>query len=127
MGFVEAITYCFKNYANFSGRAQRSQFWFFFLFNILVSVAINVLITATGVKELIFLSGAYSLAILVPYVAVAVRRLHDIGKSGWFVLLFLIPCIGLILMIVWCGAAGTAGPNEYGENPLASAGGAPKA
>jgi uncharacterized membrane protein YhaH (DUF805 family) len=90
MNFGQSITSCFSQYATFSGRASRSEFWWFFLFQILVSVA------ASMVSEK--LSGLVSLGLLLPALAVGARRLHDIGRSGWWQLL-LITVIGLLVLV----------------------------
>lgn len=110
-----------KKYAVFSGRARRKEYWMFILFHIifLIVAAIidNVLGTAfEGVGYgLIYL--LYSLAVLLPGIAVAVRRLHDVGKSGWFLLIVLIPIIGGIWLLVLFCLDGTPGKNKYGANP----------
>jgi uncharacterized membrane protein YhaH (DUF805 family) len=90
MNFGQSITSCFSQYATFSGRASRSEFWWFFLFQILVSVAAGM------VSEK--LSGLVSLGLLLPALAVGARRLHDIGRSGWWQLL-LITVIGLLVLV----------------------------
>ncbi|MEN8185787.1 MAG: DUF805 domain-containing protein [Bacteroidota bacterium] len=101
------------NYANFNGRAHRQEFWMFVLFNFIFSIVAAVLgyLLDTGM-----ISTIYGIAVLVPSIAVATRRLHDIGKSGWLQLLVLIPVVGLILIYFWA-IEGEAGRNEYGENP----------
>jgi uncharacterized membrane protein YhaH (DUF805 family) len=93
MTFSESISTCFSKYAMFDGRASRSEFWWFFLFTFLVSAA------TSSVNET--LSGLFSLGVLLPSLAVGARRLHDVNKSGWFLLLWLIPIIGWIILIVW--------------------------
>ena len=85
MSFGEAIKSVFSKYATFSGRARRSEFWYFFLFNFLVSFVLGL------IPFLSVVSGLWALAVLIPSLAVAVRRFHDIGKSGWTYLYFLIP------------------------------------
>jgi len=87
MNFGEAIKSVFSKYATFSGRARRSEFWYFFLFNFLVSFVLSLIPFLSAV------SGLWTLAVLIPTIAVAVRRFHDIGKSGWTYLYFLIPSI----------------------------------
>lgn len=87
MSFGEAIKSVFSKYATFSGRARRSEFWYFFLFNLLVSFVLNL------IPHFTIVSGLWALAILIPSLAVMVRRLHDIGKSGWTYLYFLIPSL----------------------------------
>lgn len=105
MTFVESIRVCFEKYATFTGRASRPEFWWFVLFLVLVSVASGM------VSD--WISLAFSLATLVPAVAVTARRLHDVDKSGWMQLIGLIPIVGWILVIVWCCQVGTE-PNRYG-------------
>ena len=91
MTFVESISTCFNKYATFDGRATRSEYWWFVLFTWLVSLGLGL------VHDL--LPSLFSLAVLLPSLAVGARRLHDIDKSGWFQLLWLIPVIGWIIMI----------------------------
>ncbi len=96
-----------QNYATFTGRARRSEYWYFFLFNILISI----ILTVVGViQESTMISNIYSLAVLLPSIAVGVRRMHDVGKSGWYLL---IPIYNFILALT----EGTQGENEYGEDP----------
>ena len=92
MNFGQAISTCFAKYATFSGRASRPEFWWFFLFQILVSIAASMLGDVVA--------GLVSLAVLLPALAVGARRLHDIGKSGWWQLIML-TVIGLLLLIYW--------------------------
>jgi uncharacterized membrane protein YhaH (DUF805 family) len=99
-----------QNYATFSGRARRSEYWYFVLFNLIFSI---VLAIVAAVIRFPLLSTLYSLAVLLPSIAVAVRRMHDVGKSGWFIL---IPIYNLIL----CCTNGVNGSNEYGEDPKVS-------
>ena len=115
-----------KKYAVFSGRARRAEYWYFVLFNAVVSIILSILGKAIGVfnmtigtvgNEINILSIIYSLAVLVPGLAVAVRRLHDVGKSGWMVLINLIPLIGQIWILVLMIKDSTPGENEYGSNP----------
>ena len=87
MSFGEAIKSVFSKYATFSGRARRSEFWYFFLFNFLVSFVLNL------IPHFSVVSGLWALAVLIPTLAVTVRRFHDIGKSGWTYLYFLIPSL----------------------------------
>jgi uncharacterized membrane protein YhaH (DUF805 family) len=108
MNFSQAVSNCLRKYADFSGRAVRSEFWWFFLFQIVVMVV-------TGMMSDI-LNGIAGLALLLPALAVGARRLHDIGKSGWFLLLGLIPIVGFLILLYWCvqpsGPANTFGPAE---------------
>ena len=103
-----------EHYADFEGRARRKEYWMFLLINILIGVALGVIGYATGIK---LLSNIYSVAVLVPGIAVAVRRLHDIGKSGWWMLIGIIPIIGAIWLIVLLATDGTPEDNEYGASP----------
>ena len=110
-----------KNYVNFSGRAQRAEYWFFVLFNcialIIMSVLDNVLGTAPAEGGVGVLYMLYNLAVLLPSLAVAARRLHDTGRSGWMLLLGLIPCVGAIVLLVFLTQDSAAGANQYGPNP----------
>jgi len=109
-----------KKYAVFSGRARRKEFWMFVLFNAIIGAVLSVLSRIGGIGIVFsILSGLYSLAILVPSLAVSFRRLHDVGKSGYYILFGLIPIVGLILLIIWTVKEGVAGSNEYGPNPKA--------
>ena len=96
-----------KNYATFTGRARRSEYWYFFLFNITASFLVGII---GGLTDNLFLGNIYSLLILLPSIAVGVRRMHDVGKSGWFIL---IPIYNLVLAVT----EGDKGANEYGEDP----------
>lgn len=112
-----------KKYAVFGGRARRKEFWFFALFSTIFTIAAMVMDNVLGITIKDELYGpfyiSYGLATIVPYIAVSVRRLHDIGKSGWYFLLGLIPCVGGIILLVFDLTAGDAGENEYGEDPKA--------
>jgi uncharacterized membrane protein YhaH (DUF805 family) len=120
MEFGEAIRSGFRNYATFSGRASRSEFWWFFLFSFLVNIAGSVLDTATGGAGLINL--AVALGLFLPSLAMAVRRLHDTDRSGWWYLIIFIPLVGLIVLLVWFVTRGTAGANRFGPDPLGGSG-----
>lgn len=107
-----------QNYAVFSGRARRKEYWMFFLFNILVSFGIGLVLgfagamMGVGTKLSDVASAVYALAILIPSIAVAVRRMHDLGRSGWWVL---VPIANLVFLC----SSGQAGENEYGPDPKA--------
>lgn len=101
MGFVDAIKVCFKKYVDFNGRARRSEYWWWTLFTVLVCIVT---------------CGIGSIALILPSIAVTVRRLHDTGKSGWFYLLTLIPYIGSIIILIFTLQDSTD-DNEYGPNP----------
>ena len=122
MSFGQAISSVFKNYANFNGRARRSEFWFFALFNLIIYLAasvINYLIAGssdtTSIIGIIYL--LYSLATILPALAVSWRRLHDIGKSGAYILFILIPLVGWIFLLAWFVKDSDMGENRFGPNP----------
>lgn len=109
-----------KRYADFSGRSRRKEYWYFVLFNFLIYIvlfAADMAIISNGSAGLGIFSGIYALATLVPSLAVAVRRLHDIGRSGWSILFGLIPLVGAILLLIWYTTDSQAGSNAYGLNP----------
>ena len=114
-----------KKYAEFSGRARRKEYWMFALFTFIISFIISFIDKATGLNisvsggEIGILNIIYSLFILIPSLAVSVRRMHDIDKSGWMLLLGLIPIIGGIILLVLHCKAGTVGENKYGADPKA--------
>jgi uncharacterized membrane protein YhaH (DUF805 family) len=111
-----------KKYGQFSGRARRQEFWMFFLFNwIFIIVAIIIDNIAGTTIEDFFPYGLfyflYVIPIIIPGLAVTVRRLHDVGKSGWFYFIILIPLVGAIWLLILFCTEGVAGLNEYGDNP----------
>lgn len=110
-----------KKYAVFSGRARRKEYWFFVLFNIIVSVVLSVIDGVTGTLDteggVGLLSGLYTLAVIVPSIAVGIRRLHDIGRSGWWLLIVLVPLIGALVLLFFAVQDSQPGSNEYGPNP----------
>ena len=114
-----------QNYAVFSGRARRKEYWMFVLFNIIFGIAAVILdnVLGTAIKDLGYglFYFLYALAVLIPSLAVGARRLHDVGKSGWFLLIALIPIIGAIWLLVLLCTGGNAGENEYGPNPKENA------
>lgn len=135
MSFTESISSVFSKYATFSGRARRSEFWWFYLFNVLVNIVLGLI----NVK---IITSLWSLAILLPSLAVTVRRLHDTGKSGWYILIpivvAIIACViivlaeasvagmiiayamiivVMILYIIWLVKDSQPGDNQYGPNP----------
>jgi uncharacterized membrane protein YhaH (DUF805 family) len=117
MDFTQAIASGFANYINFSGRAARSEFWFWVLFTMLVGLAAAVLDHAIAPSVEPF-SMLWYLATIVPYLAVTVRRLHDVGRNGWWLLLFFVPLIGFVVLMVWFCSEGTPGYNGFGANPF---------
>lgn len=103
------------NYVGFQGRARRKEYWMFVLFNIIISIVLGIIEAVIGTNQV--LSFIYSLAILLPSLAVAFRRLHDTGKSGWWLLIGLIPLIGSIILLVFFCTDSDANDNQYGPNP----------
>jgi len=115
--YLEAL----KKYAEFNGRASRQEYWFFILFNILISAFLATIDFFSGTFNIEtgvgLLSGIYSLAVLIPGIAVTVRRLHDTDRSGWWLLIPLIPVIGGIVLFIFMVQDSTSGDNQYGPNP----------
>lgn len=115
--FIKVI----QNYANFSGRAQRAEYWYFVLFYVLILIGLSIVDWVTGTFSetagIGLLSGIFALAIFIPSLAVAVRRLHDTDRSGWWLLIGIIPLIGGIVLLVFTVKDGTPGTNKYGDNP----------
>jgi uncharacterized membrane protein YhaH (DUF805 family) len=114
MTFGEAVSSSLSKYATFSGRARRSEYWYFFLFNVIVSIVAAIIDAAIGTPALQIIVG---LALLVPGLAVGVRRLHDTDRSGWFLLIALIPLVGTIIVIVFLCQDSSPGTNAYGPSP----------
>ena len=135
MSFGEAVRTCLKNYATFDGRATRSQFWWFYLFVVIVSAigyapflmftliaagasdgsAVATLFVVLAIIWVIVWIAAY-LALIVPLLAVGCRRLHDRGQTGWWQLLMLVPCGSIVLLVFWVMES-MPGDNEYGPQP----------
>lgn len=103
-----------KKYAVFSGRARRQEFWMFYLFNLIAVIVLALVGRAIGFPAL---SAVYILAVLLPYLGVTVRRLHDTGRSGWAILVGIIPLVGWIFLLVWLASEGKPEENQYGSNP----------
>ncbi|HSK90309.1 MAG TPA: DUF805 domain-containing protein [Euzebyales bacterium] len=103
-----------QNYVGFAGRARRKEYWYFVLFNVLISLALTAVdaVLQTGV-----LAGLYSLAVFLPSLAVSVRRLHDTDRSGWWLLVGLIPVVGVVVLLVFTLTDSTMGDNRYGPSP----------
>ena len=114
--FVEAVKMALQqNYCNFSGRSSRSEYWWFWLFGILGSFIITCIFGRGTAGPIV--SGVFGLAILLPSLGVAVRRMHDIGRSGWWFLINLIPIVGQVIWIFWCCKDSEMHPNQYGPVP----------
>ena len=107
MTFIESIQTCFQKYANFEGTARRSEYWWFFLFLVIASMILGQISTT--------LSIVFSLATLLPSIAVATRRLHDTDRSGWWQLISFVPFVGVIVMVVFL--CQDSRPNRYGAAP----------
>jgi uncharacterized membrane protein YhaH (DUF805 family) len=115
--YLEAL----KKYAVFGGRSRREEFWYFVLFNIIVGIVLGVidrlLGTYSSASNVGLLSGIYSLAVLMPSLAVTVRRFHDLDYTGWWILIGLVPFIGVIVLLVFAVFEGTPGTNRFGPDP----------
>ncbi len=103
-----------KKYAVFNGRATRKEYWMFFLFNIIASIIVSIIDNTLNIG---FLAMLYSLAVIIPSIAVAARRLHDTGRSGWWLLICLVPFIGVIVFIVFAVQDSQPNENKYGPSP----------
>jgi len=112
---------CLKQYVDFNGRARRKEYWMFVLFNIIFIAVATILDNVLGLAFYPLPCGPlyliYMISVLAPSLAVVVRRLHDVGKSGWFILISIIPIIGWIWMLYLMISDGEEGANEYGDNP----------
>ncbi len=110
-----------KKYAVFEGRARREEYWFFVLFNILISMALALIDWFTGNVDpetgIGLLGGLYAIGVMIPGMAVSVRRLHDTGRCGWWLLITLIPVIGALVFLYFMVLDSNAGSNEYGQSP----------
>ena len=137
MGFGQAIATCFGKYASFTGRARRSEFWWFWLFNIIVTVILNIVDNIAGLMiglgsytfdvndgqaiidnpSIGALSTIWALIVFLPFLSVTVRRLHDTNRSGWWWWIWLVPCVGPIVLLVFLLLDSTPGDNRFGANP----------
>ena len=124
MTFTSAIATCLRKFADFSGRARRSEYWKFMLFTMIIE-ALSTVIFSTIIPLTVEISGveislvylAVCLIFYLPKLSVSVRRLHDIGKSGWFYFISLIPVVGQIIFFIWCVKDSEARTNKYGKDP----------
>ena len=119
MSFMEAVKKCLSGYVDFQGRAPRSEYWWFYLFyfvTYVVAIAIDAVATA-GI-----LSVVVTLALFLPLLAVSIRRLHDGGRSGWWILISLIPFVGVLVLLYFMIMKGTEGPNDWGPDPVPDSG-----
>ncbi|MGD9957532.1 MAG: DUF805 domain-containing protein [Candidatus Nanopelagicales bacterium] len=125
MGFGQAVSTVFSKYATFSGRARRSEYWWWILFSVLVAVVASIAdvvlktntLEGSGGVKLGWIYVIASLALVIPTIAVTFRRLHDTGRSGWWWLLSLVCGIGAIIVLIFCLSDSKPGANEYGPNP----------
>ncbi len=135
MNFTEAVKSVYSKYATFDGRAARSEYWWFALFSLIAAIAIMVVENALGMGRGMMHAGhggfsasynggilsiIWSLGNILPSLAVGVRRLHDTDRSGWWLLIALIPLIGAIVLLVFFCSRGTTGPNRFGGDPLSA-------
>ncbi len=118
MGFSESISTCLRKYATFSGRATRSEYWWFYLFFALTTMGVWIvfsILIGFGNPIVENFTSILSLAFILPVYAAGSRRLHDIGKSGWWQLILLVPLIGFILLIVWFATDTKPAGDKYNE------------
>ena len=114
MTFGESIQVCLRKYADFEGRASRPEYWWFFLFALLVQIAASIVSHS--------LAGLAAIALLLPSFSVAARRLHDAGRTAWWLLVGLVPVVGPLLLLYWFVQPGAQGGNAYGDPPQEQAG-----
>jgi uncharacterized membrane protein YhaH (DUF805 family) len=124
MNMLEAVTAVLRKFADFNGRARRSEYWWFelaYLLSLIFLGAIGEILTSPSFQNYVLgtLATIIVLGSILPMLAVSVRRLHDIDKSGWNILWFIIPIVGFILRIIWFCSRGTVGDNRFGPDPLA--------
>ena len=117
MGFGEAVSTCFRKYADFTGRASRPEYWWFFLSYVVVLFVVGIVASSVSSVTLALLLGIGFLALIIPMLAAAVRRLHDTGRSGWWYFIGLVPLVGGIILLVLLATEGQPGPNQYGPSP----------
>lgn len=122
MNFGEAVGTCLRNFATFRGRARRSEFWNFVLFQMILSLAAGILDAALfGSRGIAPMNAALSLLLLLPTLAAGARRLHDGGRSAWWLLIGLVPFIGWLVLVYFYIDRGQDGPNRFGPDPRAPA------
>jgi uncharacterized membrane protein YhaH (DUF805 family) len=119
LNFFQAIRSGYAKYANFSGRARRAEYWYFTLLAFGLSTALQLVTKGKPFESSLgIVLWLITASVVLPSVAVTARRLHDIGKSAWWMLLGAIPIIGALILLVWMVARGTGGPNRYGPDPV---------
>ena len=118
---MEWATLPLKRYAEFTGRSRRKEYWMFVLLNIAVWVVASIIDGILGMSSMFYVYGPVTvlafLALLIPGIAVSIRRLHDTGRSGWWLLLAFVPIVGGLILLVFMVIEGQRGPNEYGADP----------
>lgn len=121
MSGLDYFFYCLKNYANFEGRARRSEYWYYTLFNTLIYIVLTIVLTFLSVQtrnsDVTLLVWVWQIAVLLPTLGVGVRRLHDVGCSGWWLLIGLIPIFGAFFLLYHFCLDSDPGDNQYGPNP----------
>ncbi|HYF85594.1 DUF805 domain-containing protein [Azospirillum sp.] len=123
MNFFDAVRSVLSQYVGFSGRALRSEYWFWVLFTVLLSIVTSIIDVALfPFDDVSPLSSITNLALLLPGLAVSARRLHDVGRSGWWLLLAIVPVIGWIILLIWTVTKGDAAANRFGPPPQPTAG-----
>lgn len=117
--YIQAL----KRFADFKGRSRRKEYWIFALFNVIISIATTLIDYAFGTDSFVYYIGLFSmlygLFVFIPFLAVSVRRLHDTGKTGWMLLIAIIPILGALWLLVLFATEGTRGTNMYGPDPKA--------
>ena len=133
MTYTGAIKYCYSHYATFAGRASRSEYWWWMLYTLIVSIVASIIDGMMGARFVVgtnvvvwlpygYVFSLVTLVNLLPGLSVLVRRLHDRDKSGWWFWIAMVPFIGGLILLIWVCIKGTTGPNRYGDDPLASPG-----
>ncbi len=115
MGFKEAISSGLKNYVNFQGRASRSEYWWFMLF---WTICYVITIVIDGIIGIQVVSSLFALGLGLPTIGLAIRRLHDLDRSGWWYLICLVPVVGGLVLLYFFVTKGTEGDNRFGADPL---------
>jgi uncharacterized membrane protein YhaH (DUF805 family) len=105
----------FSNYAKFDGRSSRAEYWWFVLASAIVQLALFILSRASAIMIVLYFG--YAVATAIPGIAAGIRRLHDAGRSGWWLFISLVPCVGTIVLIVFLATEGDVGPNQFGSPP----------
>ena len=112
---INSIVKCFRECTNFKSRASRKEYWSFYLFNFVVALLLGFL---AGLLKMEWLLYVYGLVVLLPTISVSVRRLHDLGETGWWYLVNLVPFVGGLLFFIWMAFKGQPGENKWGKNPV---------